>query len=252
MLIYHLDFETYLAGSVHFLPKNNPEIPPQLLDIYKRTSSLVLECIVENYDGALRRLPEGDSLPQIISPNCYNELMTKAQHIWNEDLPELDRLKPWACVLETSSRILEAAGLSHASGIDSYFKQRAEQDQKNIYELEPVDTVDRIFDATPSDQQEHYLLSFLQDIDNISSHTNELIQAWRAGDAVAIESKWLSRMPFRRSLITARNRFWADGIAKGCRTNPGALILVGVTHLVGPGNLLRALRSQGIHFHRLT
>lgn len=245
--MYRIGSVTLLAGSVHFLPEG-AELPDELNKAYESKSALVVEANIEECDSSLEELEEG-TLQDLVSVDCFRRVSAAFENL-GRDPEEPETLKPWACAPRLQTATLERAGFSYQNGVDEQLRLRAIIDGKPVHALEPADTVLRVLDAAPIVQQEQMLNRILAESDRMPEIMARMVSAWRSGDDRAIE-RITERMPFDRLLLSFRNKYWTQGISKGLSVAPDALVIVGIGHLVGPGNLVRMLRSNGIKVSRI-
>jgi uncharacterized protein YbaP (TraB family) len=150
--IYQIGGVTLLAGSVHFLPEGI-DLPDELNKAYESRSALVLEANVEECDNSLQDLEKGTSLKDLVSEDCFHRVLAAFEN-FGRDPREAEALKPWACACWLQTAALERAGFFYQNGVDEQLRSRAIEDGKLIHTLEPADTVLRIFDAAPIEQQQ--------------------------------------------------------------------------------------------------
>lgn len=246
--MYRIDSVTLLAGSVHFLPEGT-ELPDELAKAYENKGALVIEANSDECDNSLEELEEGTALQDLISDECLRRVLAAFEELGRAP-EDAETLKPWACARWLQAAALERAGFSYKTGVDEQLRSRASGDGKPVHFLEPADTALKIFDAMPIEQQQKFINRTIDELDTIPEVMARMISAWRSGDDRAIE-RITEKMPLGRLLLNLRNQIWTQGISKGLSAAPDALVVVGIGHLVGPGNLVRMLRNNGIKASRI-
>ena len=108
--------------------------------------------------------------------------------------------------------------------------------------------IDR-FDKMPETLQEQMLRSTLTELDSQQNSVAAMINAWKTGDAAALEKMSLSSFDGYRgaysSLIVERNNNWVPQI-EACMAKPQpCFVVVGAAHLIGPDGLLALLKKKG-------
>ncbi len=84
---------------------------------------------------------------------------------------------------------------------------------------------------------------------------NEMVNAWKAGDAAGLE-KMLNEMrtdapAIFKKLVTDRTSSWVPEVNDLLHGSRNAMIIVGAGHLVGPDGLVELLRKQGVKVTQL-
>jgi uncharacterized protein YbaP (TraB family) len=101
----------------------------------------------------------------------------------------------------------------------------------------------------PETLQEQMLRSTLTELDSQQNSVAAMINAWKTGDAAALEKMSLSSFDGYRgaysSLIVERNNNWVPQI-EACMAKPQpCFVVVGAAHLIGPDGLLTLLKKKG-------
>ena len=108
--------------------------------------------------------------------------------------------------------------------------------------------IDR-FDTMPESLQEQMLRSTLSELDAQRNSVAAMIEAWRSGNAAALEKMALSSFDGYRgaytSLIVERNNNWVPQIEACMARSQPCFVVVGAAHLIGPDGLLTLLKKKG-------
>ena len=101
----------------------------------------------------------------------------------------------------------------------------------------------------PAELQDRLLAETLKDLDTERTNLTTLVDAWRAGDAAAVERivlKDLAQEPqLYQRLLVERNKNWLPKL-EALFSRPGhAFVVVGAAHLVGPDGLIAMLKAKG-------
>lgn len=245
----------YLAGSVHALTAEVYPLNPAFERAFQASDTLV-----EEID-----LSQGDLLalaPLILSKGMYQDGRTFDQVVSKETVAmvtkrlnsptamELIRpMKPWMVMLMVTAMQVQQAGLSVNHGLDKYFFDKAQLENKTVIGLETAESQIERFDRMPESLQEQLLRSSLEEVETQNRELTTIVSAWQRGDAAALEKTLLSgfaKYPAAyRSLIVERNHNWMPQIEKCLARTAPCLVVVGAAHLVGPDGLLALLRKKG-------
>lgn len=246
----------YLAGSVHALGADSYPLSAAYESAFNAAGTLVEEI----------NLAEAEQLaaaPLLLSKGLYTDGRTfesavgkdtatlVATRLKNTGIPvEMIRtMKPWMVMLLITAFEAQKAGLDAALGLDKYFFDKARAAGKSVLALETAESqIDR-FDTMPESLQEQMLRSTLSELDTQQNSVSAMINAWKTGDAAALEKMSLSSFDGYRgaytSLIVERNNNWVPQI-ETCMARPQpCFVVVGAAHLVGPDGLLTLLKKKG-------
>jgi len=95
----------------------------------------------------------------------------------------------------------------------------------------------------------------LKELDTEQASMSKLIEAWRTGDAPAVEKivlKDLQQEPqLYQRLLVERNKNWMPKLETLFTRRTRALVVVGAAHLVGPDGLLAMLKAKGFSVEQL-
>ena len=246
----------YLAGSVHALGADSYPLSAAYESAFNSSGTLVEEI----------NLAEAEQLaaaPLLLSKGLYTDGRTfesavgkdtatlVATRLKTTGIPmEMIRtMKPWMVMLLITAFEAQKAGLDAALGLDKYFFDKARAASKPVLALETAESqIDR-FDKMPETLQEQMLRSTLTELDSQQNSVAAMINAWKTGDAAALEKMSLSSFDGYRgaytSLIVERNNNWVPQI-EACMARPQpCFVVVGAAHLIGPDGLLTLLKKKG-------
>ena len=246
----------YIVGSVHMLSKDYYPLPPALDTVYKESDLLVEEADLGEMlsaDGQMSMLtrgmlPDDQSLEKVISPATYADVSKRLQAA-GMPMEPFSRLKPWAIALMLLGLEWQRAGFDPNLGLDKHFYDRAQSDGKPVQGLETAEFQISRFDEMTYEQQDRMLRETLKEADTEQTSVRTLADAWRAGDAPAVERIVLQDLKsdpqmYQRLLID-RNRNWMPKIEALFSRSGRSLVIVGAAHVVGPDGLLAMLKTRG-------
>jgi uncharacterized protein YbaP (TraB family) len=253
--------QIYLVGSVHMLTKDYYPLSGALDAAFKDSNLLVEEVDLAEMEGAdalqmLARgmLPGDQSLEKVLSASTYAQV---SRRMGNLGLPveALNKFKPWMLALTFLTLEWQKAGFDPNLGLDKHFYDRARGDGKEVQGLETVEYQLSLFDSMTMEQQDRMLADTLKGLDTELTNVNKIADAWKAGDAPAIERILLADLKqdpvMYRRLLVDRNQSWLPKLDALFKRRGHAFVVVGAAHLVGSDGLLTMLKAKGCGIEQL-
>lgn len=255
------DSTVFLFGTIHVMKPGTEWRSRRFDDAFKGADQLILE--VDNPEDQAAVLPlireHGLSpdrpLSVLLSAEDLARLDAAAQSLGLR-AAQLDPMRPWLASLSLAAAPLRRAGYDPASGIDPVLRADALAAGMTIAGLETLDQQVRLLAGFPEEGQLAYLLRSLDDFDDGAAQLERLVEAWLAGDVVAIEQ--IGLRPMRevgervyQALLVERNRAWADRISLILDDTGTAFIAVGALHLAGEDSVQRMLEDRGLTVERV-
>jgi uncharacterized protein YbaP (TraB family) len=246
----------YLLGSVHLLKAGESTLPPEILQAYRRSSTLVMELNlndagVDSLTGSgmeSATLPEGDTLSRVLGPELHATYLAHAQRL-GLDGEATERFQPWFAAMLLEQMTLVQAGYESSAGVDMQLTQDATADHKPIVALETMAEQMGFFSHLTLDEQRQFLRSTLKDLDTAGSDTAAVVRAWERGDVRDLERLFREEAAdspqLMRLLTTNRNRRWLPRIASLLNDDHDDMVVVGAMHLIGDDGLVALLKRQG-------
>jgi hypothetical protein len=247
----------YLLGSIHLLSADAYPLPQPVQDAYADAERLVFETSMDSLmarqaEMAARGLLQGGkTLRGELPEDLYAQVEKAAPALapLGVGMVSVDRMEPWLVALLFQSAESLKVGLAPEHGVDVHFTERARADGKPVSGLESVDFQMDLFDGLSAGEQVSYLRQSLQDLPRSTEVMRQMVAAWRAGDADAIdalmnESRAQAPEMYAR-LLTDRNAAWVPQIEALLRGWEDVLVVVGAGHLVGDDSVVAMLRARG-------
>jgi uncharacterized protein len=252
----------YLLGSVHVLKKEDYPLPWELDAAYTNSAMVAFETDIGELESGPTQmkfltksmLPLGQTLAEQVSPAFYtaftNELVLAGM-----PLLMFERLKPAMAAVTLTALELQKLGFDPEYGLDKHFYARARKDGKPVAALETVDFQFDLLNGLSKEESELLMKTTLEDIDRAKKECAEMINAWRTGNAEALdkllnEASREAPVLFKR-LLTDRNYNWAPKIREWLQGDKNVLVVVGAAHLVGKQGLVTLLRNDGFKVEQL-
>ena len=259
----HGDHNTvYLAGSVHLLKAGDSALPPAFERAYASSPNLVMELDLGKVDAMQAAawmaqhgvLPEGTDLERALGAARYQRVSTEAGKL-GVPMEMLGQFAPWVLGLQLMETQYAKAGFDSEQGVEQQLEHRAQADHKQTEGLETLEEQLGYFETLTPEQQNKFLDLVLNDLHDVDSDTQDVIRAWRAGDAAklaALLSDEYRQFPaLYQLLVTSRNKRWEPQIQRLLHQKDNYFVVVGALHLVGDGGLLQLLRKDGFKVEQL-
>jgi uncharacterized protein YbaP (TraB family) len=249
----------YLLGSVHFL-RPSEQLPPAINAAYADAEQLLMEIDMDDLDPMhaqqvtleLGMLPSGETLESQLGAATYAKVSEQARAIGIEPMM-LNRFRPWLAALTLVQLQLVKMGLDPSAGVEQRFVTRAAADRKEIKGLETLREQLAMMANLPLAQQREFLLYSVEDTERATREIDELIAAWRAGNAEELEklmTEGFEKYPdLYRPMTVDRNRKWVAPLEALLDDKDDYLVIVGALHLVGKDSVIDLLEKRG---HRIT
>jgi hypothetical protein len=251
----------YLLGSIHLL-KDSETLPPAVDSAYADAEKLVMEIDMDDLDQAkmqqdvmeLAVLPEGQSLQQQLGPQTYQQFASKLQPL-SIDPTLLDRFRPWFAAITLVQVQMMKLGFDPNSGVEMRLTRRATEDHKPIQGLETVREQLEVMAHLPDKQQREFLLYSVDDAERMTTELDDMLNAWRRGDAAALakllQESYDEYPDLYRPLTVERNRKWIPQIEQLLDAKEDYLVVVGALHLVGKDSVIDLLERKGYKLQQL-
>ena len=167
----------------------------------------------------------------------------------------LQRFRPWFAAITLVQLQLMKLGLDPNSGVEQRLTRRATSDGKPIQGLETVREQLEIMARLPEKQQREFLLYSIDDAQRMASEVDDLLAAWRRGDAAGMAkllAEGYQQYPdLYRPLTVERNRKWIPQIEQLLDDRDDYLVVVGALHLVGTDSVIDLLERRGYKVKQL-
>ena len=246
----------YLAGSVHLLPAQDAALPPAFDRAYADSDKLVMELDLGQLDplqaagwmmehGAL---PAGSTLRGVLGEPRYTRVSAAAADL-GLSMEILDGQSPWVVGIELADLEYLHLGFDPQQGVEEQLVHRAQSDGKPTAGLETLPEELASLEALSREDQLRLLDQTLSELKEAPGEMQEVLGAWRRGDAARLASllarEYRAFPALYRPLVTARNQRWLPQIEQLLHGERNCLVVVGALHLVGEGGLLELLRRDG-------
>jgi uncharacterized protein YbaP (TraB family) len=244
----------YLGGSVHALHKTDYPLPAAYNRALDASSRLVFEDDPKAGSREEKELlragtyPKGDNLKNHVDRRTYDYLR-RFFALVNVPEAEFAKYRPWLLDIMLSSPSSEHWQL----GVERYLQRRT--GSRPISGLESAKEHNSFFVDLSDREAEALLLILFINAGQSATGDNDVVHAWRHGDADAlsrsVHDSFRDFPSFGRRLIDARNRNWLPKIEEYLRSGKTYFVVVGAGHMGGPSGLLAMLRARGYKVEQL-
>jgi uncharacterized protein YbaP (TraB family) len=252
----------FIGGTMHVLTARDYPLPSAFETAYQQSGRLVFETDMakmespqfQQYMLAELSYSDGRNLQQVLSADTYRSV---AEFFTSRGVPmaSVENFKPGMVATMMAMVELQRLGLVGV-GVDSYFNQRADREQKAKGQLETVEAQISFIAGMGAGREDEMLAYNLADLKNLPSLWQSMNQAWRSGDLPVLEE--IAATPLRddfpeiyQALLVNRNNAWLPQIEAMSKTTEVEFVLVGALHLVGSEGLLAMLSDRGYKITQL-
>lgn len=258
----------WLFGSIHIGRDDYYPLPGYVLDAYNSSDALAVECDINSFESDMKAQMEalallvyndGTSIKDHVSEDTYN----KAVEIMEENnmySAALDYYVPslWSNFVDNCS--YTKLKLDVENGIDRYFLELAQEDKKDILEVESAFSQYQML-ADFSEELQIYLLESsiesYNELEESKEDINKMMDLWVKGDEKEfadylneeekLESDEEERLyeEYNNAMLVERNNAMTDYAEEMLKSGKEVFICVGIAHIVGDGAVAQQLKSLG-------
>jgi uncharacterized protein YbaP (TraB family) len=252
----------YLAGSVHLLRAKDAKLPGAFDKAYSDASALVMEIDMDDLDPMQAQgwmLENGlyggeGSLSETIGKTRFAKVEQQTNAL-GLPVEAVEQFKPWMAAMTLAQLQLMKLGFDPESGVEKQLQLHAQGDRKEITGFETVEEQLGLLNNLSTADQIKFLDITLEDMHEMEGDTDELLAAWRSGNAQKLADllgKEYGVAPTLYSMLVAdRNRKWIPKIEQLLRSDKNYMVVVGTLHIVGKGGLLDLLKANGFSSRQL-
>jgi uncharacterized protein YbaP (TraB family) len=195
---------------------------------------------------------DGRSLDQVLQPETWAALSRHAAEV-GVPIEGLRPFEPWYALLMLQMLALAGQGFAPEQGIETGLVVQAGDLGKPTLGLETAADQLATFDRLPLDFQERMLKEFLEESDPGAGSSGQgvvvLIDAWKKGDAMRLESEIFDPLaldpslePYFEGMYFRRNREMALQIGAFVDTGGRWFVAIGAAHMVGARGVPQGLQ----------
>lgn len=256
------DTTIYLFGTFHLMAPGIDWNHGKVKSAFESADTLKLEIanieaeapIIGNLMASKGQLPAGQTI--------YDGL-TEAQKtalsaiIAQSGFPPeaIQQMRPWMGSLILSLGLYQKLGLDPNQGVDKTLDGLARAANKPVEGFETGAEQIGFFANLTDQQQKAMLVSTIEDWDQATNMLNDMIDAWKTGNADKLgdlmNTSLRSQPELSKLILADRNKRWADWIATRMATPGTVFVAVGAGHLSGPDSVQAFLKQKRIKSTRV-
>lgn len=259
----------HLVGTMHLGDARMDAPLARLTPLVQNAGMLLLEMTRTEETQLQKALAEdptmltltGPTLPEMLPEEAWQTLANAAK---DRGIPDFmaAKFQPWYLSMMLATPPCAMAQVQGKSGLDMKLQDVAREAQVPTRALEPFDTVFRLFNAEPIEDQLEMLRTGLLDTDTAEDQFATLFDAYF--DESHADTWVISRLIARRALpeapeevdammeeteaqlLTARNEAWIPVLMQAsAETDAPVVAAFGAAHLSGTDGILNLLADEG-------
>lgn len=265
----------WLFGSIHIGREDYYPLPDYVMDAYDSSDALAVEFDINAFEKdfqaqteALQALvyTDGTKIDEHLPKEVYDDAVKimKEQNLYNI---ALDYYMPslWSSFVDNC--MLQELGVDLNSGVDKYMLNLAQEDDKEILEVESAQ-FQYGFMADFSQELQVYLLESsieeYEDIDDAQEELDEMLDMWASGNEKEF-AQMLSEMPeddmtkeelklyeeYNDAMIVERNISMTEYVEDVLSSGKEVFVCVGAAHIIGEGAVADRLKDLGYKVERV-
>ncbi|MDT3739973.1 MAG: TraB/GumN family protein [Candidatus Kapabacteria bacterium] len=244
--------KVFVLGSIHLADERIYPLNPAIEKAFINSDALVLEILVDEIDpmSIMQYLSFMDerTLESELPPDVYEKI---AEMFKKNGIPKqiYNKFKPWFAALTLQSDAFKSAGFSSAEGVDMHFLKKARAKDMDVLEIESLEIQMNLMDELGAFTGD-FLKSVLEETDSAGESVDELIEAWKNGDADEIErltNKGNETKEFAEvmeKLNYQRNVKMVEKIEEYLKSDKTYFVVVGAAHVVGKRGIAGLLENN--------
>ncbi len=256
------DTTIYLFGTFHLMAPGIDWNHGKVKTAFESADSLRLEIanmeaeapIIANLMATKGQLPPGKTI--------YDGL-TEAQKaalgniIAQSGFPPqaIQQMQPWMGSLILAMGLYQKLGLDPTQGVDKTLDGLARAANKPVEGFETGAEQIGFFANLTDQQQKAMLVSTIEDWDQATNMLNDMIDAWKTGNADKLGELMTTSLrtqpELAKLILTDRNERWAEWVSARMAKPGTVFVAVGAGHLSGPDSVQAFLKQKGIASSRV-
>ena len=251
--------QLYLAGSIHALNSDFYPLSPAYLNAFDSVDQLAVEFNILDLNPAKAQeqisqytwLDHDESIASAFSQKEIEQLKPFAAQK-GMDIDTLLRLRPWLIIEALSSFQFSQTDFQADLGVDQFFIKRANQQGKNVLELETLQEQINAINGAELSAQTAAISLALSQLDKGQEQLMQMANYWQSADAKGLyEYSQLDLIeqpniaPLMSHLLYKRNQIMAERIHGYLEQGGSYFVMVGALHLSGPQSVQTHLEKMG-------
>jgi uncharacterized protein YbaP (TraB family) len=256
------DTTIYLFGTFHLMAPGIDWNHGKVKTAFESADTLRLEIanmeaeapIIANLMASKGQLPPGKTIYDGLTEAQKSALGTI---IAQSGFPPqaIQQMQPWMGSLILAMGLYQKLGLDPNQGVDKTLDGLARAANKPVEGFETGAEQMGFFANLTDQQQKAMLVSTIEDWDQATTMLNDMIDAWKTGNADKLGELMTTSLrtqpELAKLILTDRNERWAEWISARMAKPGTVFVAVGAGHLSGPDSVQAFLKQKGIASSRV-
>lgn len=256
------DTTIYLFGTFHLMAPGIDWNHGKVKTAFESADTLRLEIanmeaeapIIANLMASKGQLPPGKTIYDGLTEAQKSALGTI---IAQSGFPPqaIQQMQPWMGSLILAMGLYQKLGLDPNQGVDKTLDGLARAANKPVEGFETGAEQIGFFANLADQQQKAMLVSTIEDWDQATTMLNDMIDAWKTGNADKLGELMTTSLrtqpELAKLILTDRNERWAEWISSRMAKPGTVFVAVGAGHLSGPDSVQAFLKQKGIASSRV-
>lgn len=258
--------KVYMLGTIHIAPDNFFPMAKHVEQAYEESDVVVPEIDMNNINmiemaqitNELAQYKDGTSLEDHISLDLYSQLEEKFQGTMFP-MEAVNQFKPWYVTMLLEQMKVQEIG--YTDGVDTYFLNKAEEDEKEVIAIETVEDQLGVFAGISDDYQVEMLEETLAAQDQYEEELNKMLDLYSQGDKEALldmlivegEESDPEAEAYLKALNDDRNYNMTEQIKEFLESGEEKtyFVIVGALHLTLEPHIGSILEENGFEVERI-
>ena len=256
------DTTIYLFGTFHLMAPGIDWNHGKVKTAFESSDTLRLEIanmeaeapIIANLMASKGQLPPGKTIYDGLTEAQKSALGTI---IAQSGFPPqaIQQMQPWMGSLILAMGLYQKLGLDPNQGVDKTLDGLARAANKPVEGFETGAEQIGFFANLTDQQQKAMLVSTIEDWDQATTMLNDMIDAWKTGNADKLGELMTTSLrtqpELAKLILTDRNERWAEWVSARMAKPGTVFVAVGAGHLSGPDSVQAFLKQKGIASSRV-
>jgi uncharacterized protein YbaP (TraB family) len=256
------DTTIYLFGTFHLMAPGIDWNHGKVKAAFESADTLRLEIanmeaeapIIANLMASKGQLPPGKTIYDGLTEAQKSALGTI---IAQSGFPPqaIQQMQPWMGSLILAMGLYQKLGLDPNQGVDKTLDGLARAANKPVEGFETGAEQIGFFANLTDQQQKAMLVSTIEDWDQATNMLNDMIDAWKTGNADKLGELMTTSLrtqpELAKLILTDRNERWAEWVSARMAKPGTVFVAVGAGHLSGPDSVQAFLKQKGINSTRV-
>ena len=264
--VENIESDVYLMGSFHLLPEGHYPLDETIENAFAESEYLVVEANVLDVDQAEIEAIEyetgfysgGERLSDNIDPELFQTAKEKVE-IFGVTEEVLEQLRPWYVSLLIAQLQLNELDFTVEEGVETYFLNKANEQGKEILELESVAEQLYMLAGLSPEVQRIALEAELEELEDFDGQElHDMVAAWSEGDKERLEELMFSVRDenpeleeYYEVVFDQRDIEMTDKIEELIEEGKDVFVVVGAGHLANKNGILALLEERDYELKQL-